>query len=188
MIESSSERDEELVESEDVKKALAPVHQALLESGKALARCLDEPVVRTQLDAPEGIEPLRHELRHAPSLATATTAEIRCAVAILEFSLALEGWVFQGEGGLSKKVILKEGRLSEVVLSVDGALWIHFDDSRVPDDYLLERIANAISCNRQAGSKLFYMLLLLVKDQIISVPRFNTVKKLCSVELVHDGK
>ncbi len=158
MDESNNENEE--------RAALAPLHESMLNGGRALARCLDEPVVRAQLYAPEGIEPLRHEFRHAPSLVNATVGEIRCAVAIAEFSHTLESLVLQKQGELPK-------------VTVDGALWIHIGNDRVPGEYFLESIVNAISCNKQAVIKLFYMLLLLVKDQTLSLPGFNTVPHQC---------
>ena len=124
---------------EDVKKALAPLHEEWLVLGKLLASRLNESL-RAQLNALKGIKPLRHEFRHAPTLANATRTAVRCAVAITELSHTLESLVYQKVKGRPMQIRLSSASEIEVV-----------NKQKVQGMYFAERIANAIGCEHKVA-------------------------------------
>lgn len=167
-------------EDRDLKDFLSPLHEEALKRGKLLARHLDESV-RARLDTSKGIDELRRNIRHAPSLANSTAADIRCVVAITAFAAALDGLVFEKESGDSPYVMLSNG------------VSIHVGDKHVETDYFVERILSVISCemqrfDQQTVDDLFYTLLTLLDKQILSIRDYIITETENGVRLVHkDG-
>ena len=163
-------------ESEE-QAALAPRHEKILGLGKVLASYLDDldRSIRVDLNAPEGIEPLRHELRYSLSLGLATDAEVRCAVAVSEISLALEGLVFQDP---------EQKELPQITLF--SGTHILIGEEPVGTDYFAERISQEISCKKDTASNLFFVLTVLVQQDLLVIPGFNNVLRGPLVCLVHE--
>jgi hypothetical protein len=171
-----SESEMQIEDPEDVKKALAPLHENALIAGVVLALQL-YPQLRSQLDVLEGIEQLCYEFRHASSLNRLTIpCLIRCSVAISEFSAALEGLVFQDEEGVRK-------------VEVRDANTIFAGEQCVPMEYLVERIADALyykepvgdekvgvdvsDDEKQVASELFRVLMELLYKGKLGIPAFK---------------
>lgn len=177
-----SKADSENVEVEDdgLKEFLAPLHEQWLVRGTILASYLDDmgENLRVQISTPEEIDQLRYEFRHAPSLVGASVAAIRCAVAITDFSAALEGLVFQK----------RRGAPSQLKLLGTGEVKVEDRKQLVQAEYFVERIAEAIFCKKEIASKLFNGMVVLLYQQVIDLPVFNTEVKGRFVYLNHNGK
>ncbi|TSC84007.1 MAG: hypothetical protein G01um101413_810 [Parcubacteria group bacterium Gr01-1014_13] len=176
MSESKSENDDE---DPGIKNWFALIHEEWLVLGKSLANFLsrDTTSIPAELDATDGIEPFRHEIRHAPSLARATPREIRCTAMIAEFSSNLEGLVFQEEEGPPLQLTLSN--YDEVLVENHQSL---------PKDYFVERTSGVISCKKETAEKLFDTLMMLLYQEIISLPMFTSTVRGRFVHLIHNGK
>ena len=150
--------------SDEVRADLSVLHEPWLSLGMVLANSLDESV-RAQLGVvtgteDHGIDKLTHEFREAPSIDTATVAEIRSAAAVSEFCAAVEGLMLQDEDG-PRQVVFRPG----------GSILA--GDNTVPGEYLVERIADAISCKVVVASQLFHALVALLQKQMLQLPDFH---------------
>jgi hypothetical protein len=164
---------------EDVKKFLASLHEQWLARGTILADCLKDvdEGVRAHVSAEEGIDPLRYQFRHAPSLAGASVAGIRCAVAITIFSHALEVLAFQNE----------DGPPMQIKLLGTGEVKVG-DDQVVPAEFFVKRIAAVTFRNKEIARKLFSATVVLLYKQVLDLPVFDSEVKGRFVYLNHNGK
>ncbi len=167
-------------ESDDQKKALAPIHEMWLVRGVILARYLDDmgKDVRAQVNAPEGIEELSYSFRHAKSFVVSNIEEIRCAVAITVISRMFETLAYQPE----------EGPPFQLKLLGSGEVEVVGNNQRLPAVFFAERIAKAVFCNIEIATKLFNATLVLLYKKTIVLPVFNSEVKEGLVYLTHNGK
>lgn len=177
-----SEADSKNVEADDgLKDSLAPIHEECLTLGMILASYLDDmgEGVSAQVGViPEEIDQMRYEFRHAPSLAEASVAEIRCAVAITVCSAAFAGLVFQK----------RRGKPSQLKLLGTGQVKVEDLQRTYQPAYFAERIAEAIFCSKEISGKLFDAIVVLLYQKIFELPVFNTEVKGKFAYLTHNGK
>ena len=166
-------------ESAGLRAALAPLHEYMLSLGRVLAKSLDEPI-RAQLGVVVGteehrVDELRFEFRYAPSIPTTTVEDIRCAIVISEFCLAVEGLMLQDEKGPR-----------QVVLSNRGP--IKAGEQRVPVRYFGERFADAISFdNIIVAYRLFHALVALLQNETLPLQDFTISVVDAHVHIDHNG-